>query len=58
MIGIELQQPVADLSLMAARQYAVLINVTRGRVIRLLPPLTLNFDEAETIVQALQRLLE
>lgn len=58
MIGIELQQPIADLSLMAARHYGVLINVTRGRTIRLLPPLTLNHDEADTIVQALHNLLE
>lgn len=57
MIGVELHQPIADLALTAARQHGLLINVTRGRTIRLLPPLTLTADEVEMIVMGLQRLL-
>ncbi|GAB7530102.1 aspartate aminotransferase family protein [Pseudomonas sp. 3A(2025)] len=57
MIGIELHQPIAGLALMAARQHGLLINVTRGRTIRLLPPLTLAADEAQMIVEGLQQLL-
>ncbi|KQQ55990.1 acetylornithine aminotransferase [Pseudomonas sp. Leaf127] len=57
MIGVELHQPMADLALVAARQYGLLLNVTRGRIIRLLPPLTLTADEVEMIVERLQQLL-
>lgn len=57
MIGIELHQPIAGLALRAARQHGLLINVTRGRTIRLLPPLTLAADESEMIVQGLEKLL-
>ena len=41
MIGIELKQPIRDLTLIAARDHGLLINVTRGKTIRLLPPLTI-----------------
>lgn len=57
MIGIELTEPVRDLALMAARDHALLINVTRGQTIRLLPPLTLDTKEVEMIVRGLARLL-
>ena len=51
MIGIELKQPIRDLSLIAARDQGLLINVTRGKTIRLLPPLTLDEREVEMIVR-------
>jgi acetylornithine aminotransferase len=51
MIGIELKQPIRDLSLIAARDHGLLINVTRGKTIRLLPPLTLDGREVEMIVR-------
>jgi acetylornithine aminotransferase len=51
MIGIELKQPIRDLSLIAARDHGLLINVTRGKTIRLLPPLTLDEREVEMIVR-------
>jgi acetylornithine aminotransferase len=51
MIGIELKQPIRDLSLIAARDHALLINVTRGQTIRLLPPLTIDEREVEMIVR-------
>lgn len=51
MIGIELKQPVRDLTLIAARDHGLLINVTRGKTIRLLPPLTIDEREVEMIVR-------
>ncbi|MDB6145135.1 MAG: acetylornithine aminotransferase [Pseudomonas sp.] len=58
MIGIELAQPKRDLTLIAARDHGLLINVTRGKVIRLLPPLTINEEEVEMIVRGVGRLLD
>lgn len=49
MIGIELDQPCQELVSMALEQ-RLLINVTAGNVVRLLPPLILSDDEAEQIV--------
>lgn len=48
MIGIELNRPCADL-VNQARAQGLLINVTAGNVIRLLPPLILNQQQAEKI---------
>lgn len=53
MIGIELKQPVRDLTLIAARDHGLLINVTRGKTIRLLPPLTIDEREVGMIVRGL-----
>ncbi|MGF0239703.1 aspartate aminotransferase family protein [Rhodococcus sp. IEGM1300] len=55
MIGIELKQPIRDLSLIAARDHGLLINVTRGKTIRLLPPLTIDEREVEMIVRGVCR---
>jgi acetylornithine aminotransferase len=55
MIGIELKQPIRDLTLIAARDHGLLINVTRGRTIRLLPPLTIDEREVEMIVRGVCR---
>lgn len=57
MIGIELKQPVRDLTLLAARDHGLLINVTRGRTIRLLPPLTIDGREVEMIARGVSRSL-
>ena len=57
MIGVELKQPVRDLSLCAARDHALLINVTRGKTIRLLPPLIIDGREVEMIVRGVSRCL-
>ncbi|MDB5980331.1 MAG: acetylornithine aminotransferase, partial [Pseudomonas sp.] len=57
MIGIELVEPKRDLTLIAARDYGLLINVTRGNIIRLLPPLTINEEEVERIVSVLCQIL-
>ncbi|UVL84894.1 aspartate aminotransferase family protein [Pseudomonas sp. B21-028] len=57
MIGIELKQPVRDLALCAARDHGLLINITRGKTIRLLPPLTIDGREIEMIVRGVSRSL-
>ena len=58
MIGIELFSPGRDLAQRAAQEHALLINVTRGKIIRLLPPLTLDAKEVEMIVRGITRLLD
>ena len=55
MIGIELKQPIRDLTLIAARDHGLLINVTRGKTIRLLPPLTIDEREVEMIARGVCR---
>jgi acetylornithine aminotransferase len=57
MIGIELKQPIRDLTLIAARDHGLLINVTRGKTVRLLPPLTIDEREVEMIVRGVCRAL-
>ncbi|MEB0044917.1 MULTISPECIES: aspartate aminotransferase family protein [unclassified Pseudomonas] len=57
MIGIELKQPIRDLTLITARDHGLLINVTRGKTIRLLPPLTIDEREVEMIVRGICRSL-
>ncbi|MGH8334597.1 MAG: aspartate aminotransferase family protein [Pseudomonas fluorescens] len=58
MIGIELKQPIRDLTLIAARDHGLLINVTRGKTIRLLPPLTIDEREVEMIVSGVCRVVK
>jgi acetylornithine aminotransferase len=52
MIGIELDRPCAILVARALEQ-GLLINVTAERVIRLLPPLIMNFAEAQQLADIL-----
>ncbi len=57
MIGIELQQacgPLVD----SAREAGLLINVTAGNVIRLLPPLIIDEQQAQQIVDTLCPLIK
>ncbi|KQN43944.1 acetylornithine aminotransferase [Pseudomonas sp. Leaf48] len=58
MIAIELKQSIRDLSLIAARDHALLINVTRGQIIRLLPPLTIDEREVEMIVRGVSQVVK
>ena len=53
MVGIELKRPVRDLCLRAAQEHGVLINVTRGQTIRLLPPLIIGEADVQQIVGAI-----
>ncbi|RMH15162.1 MAG: aminotransferase class III-fold pyridoxal phosphate-dependent enzyme, partial [Gammaproteobacteria bacterium] len=56
MIGIELDRPCAML-VQQALQQGILINVTAGQVIRLLPPLILQKKEADVLVSTLVDLI-
>jgi len=52
MIGVELDRPCADLVKLALDNQ-LLINVTADKVIRLLPPLVINQEEAQELVNRL-----
>ncbi|MDQ3214910.1 MAG: aminotransferase class III-fold pyridoxal phosphate-dependent enzyme, partial [Pseudomonadota bacterium] len=56
MIGIELDRPCNEL-VRRALATGLLINVTHDTVIRLLPPLILSAEEAQTIVDRLAPLI-
>ena len=57
MIGIELAKPCAEL-VAIARNQGLIINVTRDNVVRLLPPLVINPEEALTLVTKLTPLIK
>lgn len=57
MIGIELDRPCAELMQQALGR-KLLINVTADSVVRLLPPLTLTHEQAQTIVATVSELIE
>jgi len=57
MLGIELARPCGVLAL-RAMEAGLLINVTRDRVIRMLPPLILTRQEADQIVDLLVPLIQ
>lgn len=57
MIGIELSKPCAELVAEAADK-GLLINVTAGNVIRLLPPLIFSDEQAEQLVNILAPLIK
>jgi acetylornithine aminotransferase len=50
MVGIQLDRPCPELVKMAMDKHQLLINVTRGDTIRLLPPLIMTDDQAEMLV--------
>lgn len=56
MIGIELDRPCGELVGMAL-QRGLLLNVTAGNTIRLLPPLVLTDDDVDHLVQSVSELI-
>ena len=56
MIGLELNTPCAELVAQAAEQ-GLLINVTAGNVVRLLPPLIFSDEQAQQLVAILSPLI-
>ena len=52
MLGIELDRPALDLRLTALK-HGLLLNVTAGNIIRLLPALTMSVDDIEELVKRL-----
>lgn len=57
MIGIQLNQDCPELA-EKAKQLGILINVTAGNTIRLLPPLIISDDQADEIVQKVVELIK
>jgi len=57
MLGIELDRPCGELMQQALAR-RLLINVTADSVVRLLPPLTLSSEQAQTIVATVSELIE
>ena len=57
MIGVELKQPCAEL-VPQALEMGMLLNVTAGNVIRLLPPLTIDTAEIDQIVDIVATLIK
>lgn len=58
MVGIEMDAPCTELVGLALAQENLLISVTRGNTIRLLPPLVIDAVQIDDIVDRLGRLLE
>jgi acetylornithine aminotransferase len=50
MVGVELDRDCAELKA-DALEAGVIINVTRGRTVRLLPPLIVSDDEVDRIAE-------
>jgi acetylornithine aminotransferase len=57
MIGIELNRDADHLKELALQQ-GLLLNVTRSKIIRLLPPLIIDDEQAEAIVSKVSALVE
>lgn len=57
MVGIELWKPCGEL-VAIARENGLIINVTRDNVVRLLPPLVIKKEEAETLAMELAPLIK
>ncbi|MFC6632365.1 aspartate aminotransferase family protein [Microbulbifer taiwanensis] len=57
LVGVELDRPCAEL-VELARSESLLINVTAGNVVRLLPPLTLTDEECSRIADVVSALIE
>ena len=57
MLGIELTQPCAEIVDIALEQ-KLLLNVTAGKVIRLLPPLIIDNEQVELIAEGVARCVE
>ena len=56
MLGIQLDKPCAEL-VQSALDARLLINVTAGNVVRLLPPYIINAEQAEAIVDGVSELI-
>ena len=56
MIGIELTMPCAEL-VTKAREQGVLINVTAANVVRLLPPLIINAEQADNLISVIASII-
>jgi len=57
MIGVEMDRPCAEL-VAQARDKGVLINVASGNVVRLVPPLNINEEESDFIIETISDLIK
>jgi acetylornithine aminotransferase len=57
MIGLEFEQPVKDIRSKLLYEQKVFTGVTGANVIRLLPPLTLTFDDAKLFLERFTKCL-
>ena len=57
MIGVEINRPCAEL-VAQARDKGVLINVASGNVVRLVPPLNINEEESDFIIETISDLIK
>ena len=57
MIGVQLNTPCKDLVDLAA-EHGLLINVTAGSVIRLLPPLNITEEQIEILISVLTKVIK
>ena len=58
MIGIDLPKPCAELVHIARDEHKLIINVTAGSVVRLLPPLNINQEQADQLIQRLVSMIQ
>ena len=58
MIGIELPKGCAELVNTARDEYHLIINVTAGSVIRLLPTLNINKEQADLLIERLVKMIK
>jgi acetylornithine/N-succinyldiaminopimelate aminotransferase len=56
MLGIELDRPCAELMAMGLQQ-GIIINVTAGSVVRLLPPLVMSDGECNQVIEQVSALI-
>ena len=57
MLGVELDRPARDMRLIGLEE-GLLFNVTAESVVRLLPPLIMTDEEADTLVETFVRTVE
>lgn len=58
MIGIELPKPCGDIIDIARDEYKMIVNVTAGNVVRLLPTLNITQEQADLLIDRLVTLLK
>lgn len=58
MIGIDLPKPCSELVHIARDEHQLIINVTAGSVVRLLPPLNITQEQADQLIQRLVTMIQ
>ena len=58
MIGIELPKDCGDLVNIARDEYKMIINVTAGNVVRLLPTLNITQEQADQLIERLVTMIK